>query len=106
MRLKASSPTVAAWLRILGDQRILVIHNLGREPAEGVSLSLREGPLCGAPTALFLYAALAPDADIAEPVSPTVTATGGLDGYMPFPVLPGGSTAVIDLVEGVVTTEP
>jgi glycosidase len=99
VRLKASSPTVAAWLRVLGDQRILVLHNLGSEPALNVALTLREGPLCGSPQALYLYARTEADEDLAEPAPPTVTPTGGLDGYVPLAVLPGGATVVFELAD-------
>lgn len=97
VRLAASNPTVAAWLRVFGDQRILVIHNLGAEPAENVSLGLEDGPLCGAPQALFLYARVPSDEELAEPVPPTITPSGGLQDYVPLPELPAGSTVVFEL---------
>ena len=104
VRVRSSSRQVAAWLRVLGDQRILVIHNLGAEPAIDVALDLAEGPLCGSPLAFHLYARTEEDEDLAEPASPTVTGGGGLEGYVPLPELPGGSTVVIELVDGAVTT--
>ena len=99
VRLRASNRSVAAWLRVFGDQRILVIHNLGSEPATDVSFDLREGPLCGAPTALYLYAHTQADEDLPEPFAPTITRSGGLDGYVPLPVLPAGSTVVFELAD-------
>ena len=106
VRLKASNPAVAAWLRVVGDQRILVLHNLDREPATGVALDLAEGPLCGSPGALFVYARTEGDDELAEPASPTVTSSGGLAGYVPLPVIPAGASAVIKLVDGLSTTGP
>jgi glycosidase len=106
VRLKASNPSVAAWLRVFGDQRILVLHNLGREPATDVALDLAKGPLCGSPGAFFLYARTEGDEELAEPASPSVTPAGGLRGYVPLPVIPAGAAAVIKLVDGLTTTEP
>ena len=106
VRLEASNPGVAAWLRVFGDQRILVLHNLGREPATDVALDLAQGPLCGSPGALFLYARTEGDEELAEPASPSVTSSGGLGGYVPLPVIPAGASTVIKLVDGLSTTEP
>ena len=106
VRLKASNPGVAAWLRVFGDQRILVLHNLAREPATQVALDLTTGPLCGSPGAFFLYARTEGDEELAEPASPSVTPAGGLRGYVPLPVIPAGAAAVIKLVDGLTTTEP
>jgi alpha-amylase len=96
-RLQASDPHVAAWLRVLGDQRVLVLHNLGAEPANAVALDLAAGPLCGSPTPLYLYAASSEELD--EPAVPAITPTGGLAGYVPLPVLPGGATIVFELAD-------
>ena len=104
VRLEASESQVAAWLRVAGNQRILVMHNLGSELATDVALDLASGPLCGSPTALYLYATASED--IAEPASPAVTSSGGLDGYVPLPVLPGRASVVIELADGITTTEP
>ena len=97
VRLRSSNRQVAAWLRVFGDQRILVMHNLGTEPAAEVTLDLAEGPLCGEPTALYLYAATSEELD--EPAPPEVTPRGGLDGYVPLPLLPGRSSVLIELTE-------
>ena len=104
VRLRASNRQVAAWLRVFGDQRILVMHNLGTEAASDVALDLESGPLCGAPAALYLYAVSTAELD--EPDSPLVTPGGGLDGYIPLPNLPGHTTVVIELVDPLTTTEP
>ncbi len=104
VRLRASNRQVAAWLRVFGDQRILVMHNLGTEAANDVALDLESGPLCGAPAALYLYAVSTAELD--EPDSPLVTPGGGLDGYIPLPNLPGHTTVVIELVDPLTTTEP
>jgi alpha-amylase len=74
--LAASDPAVAASLRQAGGETLVVVANLGETALSGVGLSLDAGPLCGTPTAESL---LGP-ADVA---APTITATGGLDGYVP-----------------------
>ena len=104
VRLRSSNDRVAAWLRVFGDQRILVMHNLGTEAATEVSLDLESGPLCGAPAALYLYAVSTEE--LAEPRSPLVTPGGGLDGYVPLAKLPGHTTVVIELVDRWDTTQP
>ena len=104
VRLRSSSRQVAAWLRVFGDQRILVMHNLGADPAAAVALDLAEGPLCGGPTPLYLYAASTEE--LAEPTAPVVTSTGGLDGYVPLPVLPGRASVVIELAETLESGRP
>jgi glycosidase len=95
VRVKTSNISVAAWLRDVADQHVLVLHNLGDEPAADVSLDLREGPLCGTPTPLYLYAASPEELD--EATLPTITPSGGLDGYVPLPNLPAGATVVFEL---------
>lgn len=94
IRVKASSRSVAAWLRGFGDQRILVLHNLGSEAASGVQLDLAAGPLCGSPEARLLYSTLP---GLAAPAAPAVTERGGLAGYVPFAELPAGASVVVDL---------
>jgi alpha-amylase len=94
IRVKASSRSVAAWLRVFGDQRVLVLHNLGGEAAANVSLDLESGPLCGAPIPALVHSTTSVGAAAA---APAITAEGGLDGYVPFPELPARSTVILDL---------
>ncbi len=90
----ASDPHVATSLRVGGGERLLVIQNLATDAAPGVALTLRSGPLCGPLHAAIVY----PEADAATPVAdPSVTATGGLAGYVPLPTIPGRGTVVISL---------
>ena len=61
IKLNSSSPQVLASLRILGDEVILTLVNLGDEPAAGFTLSARDLPVQGdfSPTPLLGSAALA-----------------------------------------------
>jgi glycosidase len=91
-RVSASSPSVAAGLRVSPDEHLLVVQNLRDEPASGVSLDLDAG-LCGAPTATVLY----PPSLAGTIPGPTLTATGGFSGYLPLPDLPPRAVVVISL---------
>jgi glycosidase len=95
-RVKVSTRSVAASIRATPEERLLVLQNLGRQTASGVTLSLEAGPLCGAATAELLYRSIA-DGEIPLVVAPTVTATGGLEAYSPIAQLPARTTFVIDL---------
>ncbi len=76
--LDASTSSVYANLRhdpATGDA-VLVVSNLDDEPATGVTLTLAEGPLCGAPAASVVLGT--PGAEIA---APTITTSGGFDAW-------------------------
>jgi alpha-amylase len=88
--LTTSDPAVSASLRQALDETVLVVANLGDEAISGVGLSLDAGSLCGTPTTESL---LGPG-DIA---SPSITATGGLDGYVPVARLGARETLVVRL---------
>jgi glycosidase len=94
LRVKASDPHVAAWLRDFGEEHVLVLHNLGDAAAAGVALDLADGRLCGSPTPSVLFSTAGA---AAAPTAPVITATGGLDGYVPYAELPPRSSLVIDL---------
>lgn len=95
VRLDSSNSQIAASLRSDASGTLLVIQNLGTEDAAGVALTLRgDGPLCGTPTAKLAY----PAASTVAAAAPTVTATGGLDGYVPLASVPASSTIVLELV--------
>lgn len=96
-RVKASDGHVAAWLRQFGEQHVLVVHNLGAEALSNVALDVDTGHLCGSPTARVLYASGPSGAALPTPANPTITATGGLDGYVPLAELPPRSTLVVDI---------
>jgi glycosidase len=93
-RLETPHFDVAATLRTNGDRTAIVIQNLGDRPAEALALSLAAGPLCGFPAAAVAWASDGTSGPV-EP--PTVTAAGGLDGYVPLPVVAARSTVVLDL---------
>jgi len=94
-RVTASAAGVTAVLRHDDAEALLVLHNLNREPARDVSLTLDVGPLCSSATAALLYAS--DDAPGPAPAAPMITSAGGLSGYVPLPVLPARSTLVFDL---------
>jgi glycosidase len=89
-KVKASSPAVAAFLRHVPGEDILVVANLGAVPLSGVSLDLKAGPLCGPQRAN----ALGDDVVVA---TPTLNQRGGFDGYVPVEQLGGRAVLVIRL---------
>ena len=71
--MTASAGVYAVLRHAPGGDTVVVVSNLGKEPATDVSLSLDAGPLCGGlATRTLLGIASAP-----EVAAPTVTATGG-----------------------------
>ncbi len=92
-RVRSSAGQVAASVRAIGDERLLVVQNLSSEPVGDAELSLESGSLCGRPAASLLY----PSSSAAAIGSPTITAGGGFDGYVPLAELPPRATLVIDL---------
>ena len=84
---------VAASLRSTAGERLLIVANLADAPVSDYALSVAEGPLCGQPRASIIFG---PDESAAQPLAmPTITAGGGLDGYVPLPSLPPRSMTVI-----------
>ena len=92
--LTTGARSVAAILRSLGDERILVLHNLGSAPVSGYSLTLDAGPLCGTPAPRVLWSSTGGTPPI---TAPAITAAGGVDGWVPLAELPARSTLVIAL---------
>ncbi len=88
--IDASVPTVNAYLRQTDGETVLVVANLADAPADGVALTLETGPLCGSPTPETLLGPTGVHA-------PAITATGGLDGYVPLDRLGARQAAVIRL---------
>ncbi len=86
--LTANDPAVTASLRQAEDETVLIVANLGDEAISGVGLSLDAGPLCGSPLAESL---LGPR----DVLAPEITATGGLDGYVPVAELGARETLVV-----------
>ena len=84
---------VAASLRSTAGERLLVVANLADVPVSDYALSVAEGPLCGQPQASIIFG---PEEAAAQPLAmPSITAAGGLDGYVPLPSLPPRSVTVI-----------
>jgi alpha-amylase len=98
--VNASDPHVLATIRSDGAERLLVLQNLAKDPATNVALSIASGPLCGT-GATLLWDSSDPartGSGSNEPLEgPTITAGGGLAGYVPLPALPPESTFVIAL---------
>ena len=91
--LDASTRTVYANLRhdpVSGDA-VVVVSNLSDEPLDGVTVTLDQGPLCGAPTARVVLGT-APT----EVTAPSISATGGFDGWV-VGSLPANGDVVIAL---------
>lgn len=86
---------VIAWLRTTADQTLLVVANVSDEPVSAYGVSLEGGPLCG-PLAARLVGTIGGDPG-RSPAPPVLTVEGGLDGYVPFPVLAPRSGYVIAL---------
>ena len=81
---------VVSYLRVSGDETVLVVANLSAEAVEKPELELASGPLCGSPTAEVL---LGPSGAAA----PEVTPGGGFDGYVPIERLAPREASVIQL---------
>ena len=79
--------SVVASLRVAPTETALVLTNVAPESA-APTLSLASGPLCGQPA---VDVALGPPGAAA----PTITPTGGFEGYRPFAALPPQSSAVL-----------
>lgn len=88
IKLNSSSPQVLASLRILGDEVILTLVNLGDEPAAGFTLSASNLPVQGdfSPTPLLGSAALA---------QMGIDDTGRLENFSPLVELGANANLVI-----------
>lgn len=96
-RLDAARGDLAVTLRWQGDRGAIVIQNLGGRPADSPALKLDSGPLCGHPRAAVIFRS-GQDADNGSVPSPIITPQGGLNGYVPLPLVPPWSTVVVDLI--------
>lgn len=88
--VESSSPHIAAYLRYEGDEAVLVVVNLDREPVRDFTLSLDAGPLGSAVQA----ASLLGDAVVSAPV---INAQGGFTSYAPVTELPPREELLIKL---------
>ncbi len=82
--------SVYAALRVSKEETVLVLMNLGSEPASDYKLRLSGSPLSGAYVAVPLlgYGEFAPL---------QVNAQGGFDGYVPLPEIPAYGRLVLQL---------
>jgi glycosidase len=92
-KVEASDPAVAAYLRHVPGEEVLVVANLGDAAISGVSLSLDAGPLCGPQRAVALGEAVSP----ASLAAPAINAVGGFDDYTPVDELDGRAVLLIHL---------
>jgi glycosidase len=83
--------SVAAFLRRDGTETLLVVANVSDKPVDGLVLSLRAGPLCGALVGEILFG---PAGAVAAPI---VTGTGGFANYAPVQNLGPREAVVIRL---------
>lgn len=91
--VEANSSRLYTFLRQTENETIVVVINMNRNPVttEDYSLELAEGSLVGEVTAVSLYGAELTG-------SPTINASGGFTGYMPFDEIPPQSVHIIQLV--------
>ena len=98
VRAVSSSPSVAAWLRVVPDGDLaLVIHNLSDDDVAGVRISLPPGTLCGTPSVVKVSSVPPPAGGVPSLAVPVVAADGGVVDYAPLATLPARSTWVIQL---------
>jgi len=93
-RLGSSRRDVAATLRWSGDRGALVVQNLGDRPAEELAFTLDAGPLCGRPVPTVVFTS--GGGPVPSALAPPITPAGGLDAYVPLPLIPALSSVVID----------
>lgn len=86
----AGSRQVYSYLRHGEGETLLVVVNLSDKEVSDYKLTLSAGPLAGAPDATLLLGD-------GQPAAPTVNSAGGLDAYVPLPVLPPYGAFVIQL---------
>jgi alpha-amylase len=90
--LTADNSSVAAFLRVSGDDVALVLINFDRRPADGVALTLPAGALPAgsyAPTPLF-------GAPVGE-VAPLAVGADGAQGYVPLADFPAQTGYILRL---------
>ena len=82
---------MVTYLRSSDEETVLVIINLGEEPASAYALSLSEGSLEGTYRASLLYGGEAGLPDL------VANGPGGFDAYQPLPEISGEGTVIIQL---------
>ena len=86
----SEADTVYSYLRTRGDERVLVIINLGGQPIQDYALKLDSGNLSNPVQAELLFG----EGSVS---SPMIDIAGGFDGYLPVAELAPYSTYVIAL---------
>ena len=95
--LTPSDTAVAAWLRVDELGTSAVIANVSDRPIAAPALDLANGPLCGTPSARLIERTGPEEVTTVAVTAPTVTATGGLAGWVPLAELPPRSVTVLSL---------
>jgi alpha-amylase len=99
VRLEGGAEPVTGWLRTRGGETVVAVVNVSDEPVSQYGLMLAEGPLCGPVTARVLASVgLRLPGDAPSGIAaPTVTASGGVEAWRPFPELPPRSGFLVAL---------
>jgi alpha-amylase len=91
--VRADRPSISAFLRSTPEESILVLLNLGTEPVTDYGLTLAAGPLCGVSGARTVFG---PEG-LPAPSLPSVTSSGGFEGWRPLPEIAPQQALVISL---------
>jgi alpha-amylase len=91
-----ADPAVVAWVRAAPQERLVVVANVGDQPASAPQLDLDGGPLCSGPARVIYQTGAADPAAIAAS-APVSDAAGGVHGWTPLAVLPPRSVTIIAL---------
>jgi len=88
--IKSEAPAVYAILRVSGDEILMVIVNLSRDPVSDYRLSLLDGPLGGSYQVVPLFG----EGEFTELTS---TQQGGFNEYQPLMTLPPNARFILQL---------
>ena len=93
--LDSDAEPVIGWLRTTADATVLALVNVSDQPVDAYTLSLADGPLCGAQAATLLGAV---NGDPGTPLTPPdVNPAGGVDAWTPVAELPPRSGFLVSL---------
>ncbi len=93
--LDSDAEPVIGWLRTTADATVLALVNVSDQPVDAYTLTLADGPLCGAQAATLLGAVNGDPGT--TPAAPDVNAGGGVDAWTPVTALPPRSGFLISL---------
>jgi glycosidase len=93
--LDADAEPVIGWLRTTAGATVLALVNVSDQPVDAYTLSLRDGPLCGAQAATLLGSVNGDPA--AAVTAPVVNGEGGVDAWTPIAQLPPRSGFLVSL---------